>query len=72
LRFRRITRQLREHNWTAIGIDFVIVVVGVFLAAQISNWDQSQKQHRSMTHPSIARSSRRTPTCKDWKGIARR
>jgi hypothetical protein len=44
LRFRRITQQLRDHNWLAIGIDFVIVVVGVFLAAQISNWDQSQKQ----------------------------
>ncbi|XUU61251.1 hypothetical protein ACRAQ6_02975 [Erythrobacter sp. HA6-11] len=35
---RRITRHVREQNWTAIAIDFVIVVTGVFLGIQIGNW----------------------------------
>ena len=37
--FRRIAQHVREQNWTAIGIDFVIVVVGVFLGIQIGNWN---------------------------------
>jgi hypothetical protein len=28
---RRITQHVREQNWTAIAIDFVIVVTGVFI-----------------------------------------
>ena len=39
---RRITQHVREQNWTAIGIDFVIVVVGVFLGIQVSNWNAAQ------------------------------
>ena len=29
---RRIIAHFRKQEWTAIGIDFVIVVVGVYLA----------------------------------------
>jgi len=36
---RRITQHVQDQNWTAIGIDFVIVVVGVFLGIQVSNWN---------------------------------
>lgn len=36
---RRITEHVREQNWTAIVIDFVIVVVGVFVGIQVSNWN---------------------------------
>lgn len=39
---RRITQHVREQNWTAIGIDFVIVVVGVFIGIQVSNWNEAQ------------------------------
>ena len=31
---RRITRDLTEQNWTAVALDIVIVVVGVFLGVQ--------------------------------------
>jgi hypothetical protein len=41
---RRITRHVREQNWTAIGIDFVIVVVGVFIGIQVSNWNESRNE----------------------------
>nr|WP_298931336.1 hypothetical protein [uncultured Erythrobacter sp.] len=39
---RRITQHVREQNWTAIGIDFVIVVAGVFLGIQLGNWNEAR------------------------------
>ena len=45
---RRITAHLRDQNWTAIGIDFVIVVVGVFIGIQVSNWNED-RQNASRT-----------------------
>ena len=39
---RRLTQHVRDQNWTAIAIDFVIVVVGVFIGIQVSNWNAAQ------------------------------
>lgn len=39
---RRIAEHLRKQEWTAIAIDFVIVVVGVFLATQVANWNEER------------------------------
>ncbi len=39
---RRITQHVKEQNWTAIAIDFVIVVVGVFIGIQVSNWNAAR------------------------------
>ena len=36
---RRITEHVKAQNWFAVGIDFVIVVVGVFIGIQVSNWN---------------------------------
>jgi hypothetical protein len=36
---RRVIEHVRDQNWTAIGIDFVIVVVGVFVGLQVNNWN---------------------------------
>ena len=41
---RRIAHHVREQNWTAIGIDFVIVVVGVFLGIQLGNWNAARAE----------------------------
>lgn len=40
--FRRVMQHVRDQNWTAVGIDFVIVVVGVFVGIQVSNWNESR------------------------------
>lgn len=40
---RRISSHVNEQNWFAVGIDFVIVVVGVFIGIQVSNWNESQR-----------------------------
>jgi hypothetical protein len=36
---RRVIEHARQQQWTAIGIDLVIVIVGVFLGIQVSNWN---------------------------------
>jgi hypothetical protein len=41
---RRITEHVKAQNWTAIGIDFVIVVVGVFVGIQVANWNDDRQQ----------------------------
>jgi hypothetical protein len=40
---RRVIEHVREQNWTAIGIDFVIVVIGVFVGIQVANWNDDRK-----------------------------
>jgi hypothetical protein len=45
---RRVTARLREENWVAIAIDFLIVVVGVFLGIQASNWNQARLERREV------------------------
>lgn len=39
---RRIREHVATHNWFAVAIDVVIVVIGVFLGTQVSNWNQAR------------------------------
>ncbi|MEP7129735.1 MAG: hypothetical protein ABI770_01255 [Sphingomicrobium sp.] len=39
---RRLTANLRTQNWTAIAIELVIVIVGVFVGTQVANWNQER------------------------------
>lgn len=39
---RRIAEHVKAHNWFAVGIDFLIVVVGVFVGIQVSNWNSER------------------------------
>lgn len=41
---RRVTEHVRSQNWTAVALDFVIVVVGVFIGIQVSNWNDFQRE----------------------------
>lgn len=43
---RRLTENLRAQNWTAITIEFLIVVVGVFIGTQVANWNQARIEQR--------------------------
>ena len=35
----RMTKHVRDQNWLAVGLDFVIVVAGVFIGVQLGNWN---------------------------------
>ena len=39
---RRITKHVKDQNWFAVGIDFCIVVIGVFIGIQVANWNEAQ------------------------------
>ena len=39
---RRITQHVKDQNWFAVGIDFVIVVIGVFIGIQVANWNDAR------------------------------
>ena len=43
---RRITEHVKAQNWTAVALDFVIVVVGVFIGIQVANWNGVQQEIR--------------------------
>ena len=44
--FRRLATQLAQQNWTAILIEFLIVVAGVFVGTQVSNWNSDRLEQR--------------------------
>jgi hypothetical protein len=40
---RSFTKHIKEQNWFAVMLDFLIVVVGVFIGIQVANWNDAQK-----------------------------
>lgn len=40
---RRITKHVRDQNWVAVGLDFLIVVVGVFVGLQVQEWNEARE-----------------------------
>jgi hypothetical protein len=38
----RLMARLREHDWMAAAVELVIVVVGILIALQVSNWNQDR------------------------------
>lgn len=43
---RRVIDHVKHQNWTAVALDFVIVVVGVFIGLQVQDWsaDRAEKE----------------------------
>ena len=39
---RRIREHVATHNWFAVSVDLLIVVAGVFLGIQASNWNEAR------------------------------
>ena len=40
---RRVIQHVKDQHWTAIWIDLVIVVVGVFIGIQVANWNAERE-----------------------------
>ncbi len=39
---RRITEHIKTQNWFAVLLDFLIVVIGVFMGIQVNNWNNER------------------------------
>lgn len=40
---RGLAKNLKEQNWMAIGIEFVLLIAGVFLGIQVANWNDERR-----------------------------
>ncbi len=41
----RITKHVKEQNWFAVVLDFVIVVAGILIAFQITSWNEARQDN---------------------------
>lgn len=42
----RLSRAIREQNWFAVILEFVIVIAGVVIGFQITEWNAARQDHR--------------------------
>ena len=42
---RRVVHRLKQQEWTAVAIELLLVVLGVFIGIQVSNWNEARKEH---------------------------
>ena len=47
---RRIREHVSAHNWFAVFIDLVIVIIGVFIGIQVSNWNAARLERNQEQH----------------------
>jgi hypothetical protein len=43
---RSITNHVKSQNWFAVGIDFAIVVIGVYIGIEVSNWNEARTNNQ--------------------------
>ena len=41
--FRRIRQHVRSHDWFAVGIDLLVVILGIYLGFQVAAWDENRR-----------------------------
>ena len=46
---RRIAANFRRQDWTAVAIELVVVVLGVFIGVQASNWNEQRETDQKAT-----------------------
>lgn len=54
MRLRRLTEHISEQNWFAVALDFLIVVVGILIAFQITSWSEG-RQDRVLERDTLIR-----------------
>ena len=43
---RRFTKHVTDQNWFAVGLDVIVVVVGIFLGMQVTEWNDDRKDKK--------------------------
>lgn len=47
--FKRFAANLRAQNWFAIGIEVIIVIIGVFIGTWVAEWNSKRVEEREVT-----------------------
>ena len=45
---RRIASYMKDQNWTAVGVELLVVIIGVFLGLQVDNWNESRIERNNV------------------------
>jgi hypothetical protein len=69
--FKRAVAKLRAQDWTAITIELLIVIIGVFIGTWVANWNQDRLQ-RSQTHQMLLQLKPELHSLEDFSASARR
>ena len=40
---RRFMKHVTDQNWFAVGLDVIVVIVGIFLGLQVQEWNENRK-----------------------------
>ena len=43
---RRFMKHVSDQNWFAVGLDVCVVIVGIFLGMQVTDWNEARKDTR--------------------------
>jgi hypothetical protein len=46
-------QHIKEQNWFAVGLDVIVVIVGIFLGMQVTEWNEERKDKESLTEALI-------------------
>lgn len=41
---RRFTKHVTDQNWFAVGLDVIVVITGIFLGMQVTDWNEQRKE----------------------------
>ena len=44
---RRFMQHVKEQNWFAVGLDVIVVIVGIFLGMQVTNWNETRIENET-------------------------
>lgn len=45
MRVMKLALRLRAYDWMAVVIELLVVVVGILIALEVSNWNQARADH---------------------------
>jgi len=46
---RRFTKHLTDQNWFAVGLDVLVVITGIFLGMQVTEWNEERALYKTET-----------------------
>jgi hypothetical protein len=69
---RRLTQHVKDQNWFAVALDFLIVVVGILIAFQITNWSEARgekAQANELVARMVSEAASTRGELKDYRGF---
>ena len=46
---RKFAKHMTEQNWFAVGLDVIVVITGIFLGMQVTDWNEVRKERTDET-----------------------